>query len=413
MVDFDRLFARDLPAPAGRSRSWPRYNFTGGHTDPEIVPVEGLIASAERVLRREGRSLAAYNLGGSPLGHAGLRAFLADKLASKRGIETPVDDILVTSGSLQGLDLVNQVLLEPGDTVVMEQLTYSGAIERARRRGARVVGVPLDQDGLRTDRLATLLEDLRAEGVRPKYIYTIPTIQNPTGTVLNIERRQELLRLSRAYGVPIFEDECYADLLWEGVWPTAVRGLEGGAEVIHIGSFSKNLAPALRLGYVSAPWTVMSRLLACKNDGGTPALEQMVVADYFGAHFDDHVGRLKAGLRHKLEALTGALEEQFGTAAEFHPPKGGIFLWVTLPDQVDTAALAGPALAAGVAFNPGPDWAVDPALARHSLRLCFGHPPATEIRAGIARLAEVCHQETGVPERSANVARPGQPLQSG
>jgi 2-aminoadipate transaminase len=213
--------------------------------------------------------------------------------------------------------------------------------------------------------------------------------------------------------VPIFEDECYADLLWQGDWPAALRGLEGGAQVIHIGSFSKTLAPALRLGYVSAGWPVLSRLLACKNDGGTPALEQMVVADFFRAHFDDHVGRLKAALRRKLDALTGALEEQFGTAAEFRRPQGGIFLWVTLPAAVDTAALAGPALAAGVAFNPGPDWAVDPAAARHRLRLCFGHLAPAEIGAGIARLAEICHRQTGIPERSANVARPGQPRRPG
>ena len=409
MIDFERLFARDLPPPAARGAGWPRYNFTGGHTAPEIVPVEELIASAERVLRRAGQSLATYNQGGSALGYAGLRAFLAGKLASQRGIDASADDLLITSGSLQGLDLVNQVLLEPGDTVIMEQLTYSGAIERARRLGAKVVGVPLDDGGLRTDQLAAALEGLRTEGVRPKYIYTIPTIQNPTGTVLSLERRQELLRLSGAYGVPVFEDECYADLLWEGVWPPALRGLEGGAQVIHIGSFSKTLAPALRLGYVSAPWEVLSRLLACKNDGGTPALEQMLVADYFGAHFDDHVGRLKQALRQKLEALTGALEERFGTAAEFRPPEGGIFLWVTLPDRVETARLAGPALEAGVAFNPGPAWSVDPAAARHSLRLCFGFPPPSEIRAGIAKLAEVCQRETGVPERSANVARKAKP----
>ena len=163
MIDFDRLFARDLPPPAARGAGWPRYNFTGGHTAPEIVPVEGLIASAERVLRRAGRSLATYNQGGSPLGFAELRAFLAAKLAGKRGIEAAADDILITSGSLQGLDLVNEVLLERGDTVLMEQLTYSGAIERARRRGVSVVGVPLDERGLRTDQLATALESLRAE----------------------------------------------------------------------------------------------------------------------------------------------------------------------------------------------------------------------------------------------------------
>ena len=353
MIAFDRLFAANLPAPAPRWGGLPRYNFTGGNNDPEALPIEALAASAERVLRREGHKLATYNLGEGQMGHAGLRAFVADKLSSMRGIDTTADDVLITSGSLQGLDLVNEVMLERGDTVIMEQLTYGGMITRLQRRGVKFIGVPLDEHGMRTDQLATLLEDLRAQGIRPKYIYTIPTVQNPTATVLSLERRHELLRLSKAFAVPIFEDECYADLLWEGEWPAALRGLPDGEDVIHIGSFSKSLAPALRLGYVSAPWEVTRRLLACKNDGGTPAIEQMVVADFFGAHFDDHVGGLKRRLRDKLEVLTGALEEQFGTAAEFAVPKGGIFLWVTLPEQVDTAKLAAPALAEGVAFNPG------------------------------------------------------------
>jgi 2-aminoadipate transaminase len=404
MIDFERLFAHGLPPPAARWAGFPRYDFTGGHNDPDIVPIEGLIESAERVLRHEGRRLASYNHSG-PLGHDGLRAFVAGKLTGKRGIRTGADDVLITSGSLQGLDLVNAVLLERGDTVIMEQLTYGGAITRLRRLGVNIVGAPLDEEGLRPEALAAILERLRGEGIRPKYIYTIPTVQNPTGAVLGLGRRRELLRLSQAFGVPIFEDECYADLLWEGEWPTAIRGLEGGEQVIHIGSFSKSLAPALRLGYVSAPWAVTSRLLACKTDGGTPALDQMVVADFFGAHFDGHVGRLKRGLRDKLETLTGALEEQFGTAAEFKMPKGGIFLWVELPRRVDTTALAGPAREAGVTYNPGAEWSTDPETARHGMRLCFARPGKEVIREGIAALAEVCHRETGIPAQSANVAR--------
>jgi 2-aminoadipate transaminase len=404
-IDFDGLLAAGLPAASGRPGSLPRYNFTGGNNDPDIVPVEALIASAERALRKEGRDLAIYNLGKGGLGHPGLRAFVARKLEAQRGMADSADDILITSGSLQGLDLVNEALLDPGDTVIMEQLTYSGSISRVRRLGVEVVGVPLDEHGLRMGELARTLERLKAGGVRPKYVYTIPTIQNPTGTVLPVERRHELLRLSAAYGVPIFEDECYADLLWEGEWPTAIRGLPGGEDVIHIGSFSKSLAPALRLGYVAAPWAVMGRLLALKQDGGTPAIEQMVVADFFGAHFDEHVTKLKRGLKRKLEVLTEALKEHFGTAAEFRTPPGGIFLWVELPEQIDTLALYAKASAEGVAFNPGPEWSTDPEPARHSLRLCFALPPEADIRAGIARLAEICHRETGIPLRSGNVAR--------
>ena len=149
----------------------------------------------------------------------------------------------------------------------------------------------------------------------------------------------------------------------------------------------------------------MGRLLALKKDGGTPAIEQMIVADFFGAHFDEHVTKLKRGLRRKLEVLTDALKEHFGTAAEFRTPPGGIFLWVDLPEQVDTLKLYPKAVAEGVAFNPGPEWATDPEPARHSLRLCFALPPEADIRAGIAKLAEICHRETGIPLRSANVAR--------
>lgn len=405
MIDFSGLFARDLPQAAGRPGGLPRWNFVGGNNDPTLVPVEALAEAAARTLRAEGARLAIYNMGMGPMGHPGLRAFVAGKLAGQRGIAGGPEDVLITSGSLQGLDLVNEMLVEPGDTVLMEERTYGGAITRVRRCGAEVVGMPVDGDGIRTDRLAGILSALRERGVRPKYIYTIPTIQNPTGSVMPVERRRELLRLSALHGVPVFEDECYADLLWEGSWPHALRGMEGGGQVIHIGSFSKSLAPALRLGYVSAPWEVTSRLLALKDDGGTPAIEQMVVADYFGRHFDEHVKRLKSGLRRKLDVLVSAIEEEFGTAAELFVPKGGIFLWLSLPDQVDTSRLAEAALAEGIAINPGAQWSTDPEAARHSLRLCFALPPEEDLREGVARLATVCHREFGVPAHGGNKAR--------
>ena len=211
-IDFDSMFAAGLPPASGRPAPLPRYNFTGGNNDPDIVPVEGLIESAARALRAEGRDLAIYNLGKGGLGHPGLRAFVADKLTTQRGMAETAQDIMITSGSGQGLALVNEALLEPGDTVIMEQFSYSAAISRNRKLGVEVLGAPLDEQGLRMDALAEMLERLKAGGVRPKYIYTIPTIQNPTGSVLPLERRHELLRLSAEYGVPIFEDECYADL---------------------------------------------------------------------------------------------------------------------------------------------------------------------------------------------------------
>jgi 2-aminoadipate transaminase len=159
----------------------------------------------------------------------------------------------------------------------------------------------------------------------------------------------------------------------------------------------------LRVGFIVAPWAIMSRMLALKTDAGSGALEQMVLAEYCAEHFASHVPELRVALRRKLDTLMEALAEQFGTAAEFEEPKGGIFLWVKLPDQVDTLKLYQKALAAGVAINPGPEWSVDKAGAKSRMRLCFASPSHAEIREGIAVLADICRKEFGVPERSANI----------
>jgi 2-aminoadipate transaminase len=280
-------------------------------------------------------------------------------------------------------------------------------LTRLARLGVNAVGIPLDHDGMRIDALAAALADLRHRGVTPKYIYTIPTVQNPTGTIMPEARRAQLLKLAQEYGVPIFEDDCYADLIWDGQRPPALYAMSRNAGVIHIGSFSKSIAPALRVGYIVAPWNALSRMLALKTDAGSGALEQMVLAEYCAPHFVDHVPKLTRGLRAKLDTLMEALNEQFGTSAEFEDPKGGIFLWVKLPDHVDTLKLYQAALAAGVAINPGPEWSTDKAYSGSRLRLCFASPSHDQIREGVAVLADVCHREFGVPPRSANVEKQG------
>ncbi|HEY2533586.1 MAG TPA: PLP-dependent aminotransferase family protein [Xanthobacteraceae bacterium] len=406
--DFAPLLAPDLPSAAIKWTGFARYNFIGGHNDADSVPVDQLIAAATSVLRREGASLATYGLSSGPLGYRPLREFLAQKLKRSAGIACGADEILITSGSLQGLDLVNGILLAPGDTVVIEQATYQGALSRLNRLGVHVIGIPLDGEGMRVDALASALDDLKRRSRHPKYIYTIPTVQNPTGTTLSEARRSELLRLAEQYGVPIFEDDCYADLVWDGQRPPALYAMSKRGGVIHIGSFSKSIAPALRVGYVVADWGVLAQMLALKTDAGSGALEQMVLGEFCPAQFDAHVPHLTRGLRRKLETLMEALNEQFGTAAEFDDPKGGIFLWVKLPDSVDTQKLSQSALAAGVAINPGAEWSTDQAYGKRRMRLCFAYPSHEAIRAGVAVLAEVCRREFGVPNRIANVLQPAQ-----
>jgi 2-aminoadipate transaminase len=403
--DFAPLLPAGLPPPAAKWSGWPKYNFTGGNNDPDHVPVDGLLAAAEAVLRREGRTLATYGLASGPQGYRPLREFVAAKLARDAGMSCSFDDILIVSGSLQALDLVNAVFLARGDTVIIERDTYQGALTRLARLGVDAVGIPLDREGMRMEPLAAALADLARRHVRPKFIYTIPTVQNPTGTIMGEARRVELLRLAQDYGVPIIEDDCYADLIWDGRRPPALHAMCKTGGVIHIGSFSKSIAPALRVGYVVAPWDILSRMLACKTDAGSGALEQMVLAEYCAPHFAAHIPELTRGLRGKLETLMEALNEQFGTAGEFDDPKGGIFLWVKLPDAVDTVALYRSALAAGVAINPGPEWSTDKAHSSSRMRLCFAGLAKEQIRQGVAALAEVCRQQFGVPARIANVER--------
>jgi 2-aminoadipate transaminase len=403
--NYAALLPAGLPAPAARWTGLAKYSFVGGNNDPDGVPVDGLIEAVNAVLRREGKTLATYGLANGPQGYLPLREFLVKKLKRDAGIACTADDLLIVSGSLQALDLVNNTLLARGDTVLIEKESYQGAINRLTRLGVKAIGIPLDDQGMRMDALANTLADLKAKGITPKYIYTIPTVQNPTGSILPEERRAEMLRLSEQYGVPIFEDDCYADLIWDGKRPPAIYAMSKSSNVIHVGSFSKSIAPALRVGFIVAPWEMMSRMLALKTDAGSGALEQMVLAEFCAPHFATHVPKLTRGLRAKLDTLMDALGEQFGTAAEFEAPKGGIFLWVKLPDNVDTLKLYQAALAAGVAINPGPEWSVDKPHSSCRLRLCFASPSHEQIREGVAVLADVCRKEFGVPERSANVEK--------
>ena len=392
-LDYSALFNRELPPPSPKWGGHPRFNFIGGHSDPDMVPTEGFVESAERVFRGDPRNISMYNFSGGPQGILPLREFLVEKLGQHRGIDTTIDDVLITSGSGQGIELINEILLEEGDTAIVEAFSFSGALGNLRRRKVNIVGIDVDQDGMRMDHLAQALEDLRERGVRPKYIYTIPTLQNPTGTVLTMERRFRMLELSEEYGVPIFEDECYADLIFEGEYENAIRSLDDSNRVLHIGSFSKTLGPGTRLGYVVASWDVMSRLLSRKNDAGTGVMDQMIVGDYFAHHYEDHILEMRSALQRKCDVLSSALRESFGPSVEFEVPRGGMYLWVKLPDGVDSRQLEGPALREGIAFNPGPDWSADPDAAAGYIRLCFALPSEAEIRDGVEKLADVFRRE--------------------
>lgn len=405
-MSFDfRVAARaDAPPPAPRWTGFPTFNFVGGHNDEASVPVEGLRAALDDALAREGSTLGTYFLQSGPLGYRPLREFLVDKQRRCAGMVLDPEEILLTSGSLQGIDLVNAALLSPGDTVVVEESNYGGVFPRLERIGARMETIPVDGDGMDVDALEATLDRLAAEGRRAKYVYTIPTVHNPTGAIMPLARRERLVKLAARHATPIFEDECYADLVWAGARPPALHAVDDEGLVVHIGSFSKCIAPALRVGYVAAPADMIARLVALKGDAGSGALEQMALAGWAPGRFDDHVAKLNGVLEAKLDNLIDALNEHFGASVEFTRPPGGIFLWLRLPEGAEAAKLAEVAAAEGVAVNPGPEWSKGGDANRH-IRICYANPSEETMREGIGRLAEICWRTFGAPEISGNFRR--------
>lgn len=397
-LDYSELYAKDLPPAAGPWEGVYPYNFTTGHGSPDLIPIDGFIESVTRALRKEGRNLAVYYSNGGPMGNLALREFLVKKLRKYRGINVTVDEVMICSGSTQCILLINETLLEPGDTVITEMFTYAGALRNAQRRKANTVGIPLDDDGMRVDILESTLADLRSKGIRPKYIYTIPTCQNPTGTNLPMDRRREMLRISQEYGVPILEDECYADLIFDGEWEHAIRSLDDTNHVLHIGSFSKSLAPGVRLGYIVAPQGVMNQMLASKIDVGTNMVTPLMVADFLENNYEEHIETVRDMLHRKRDVLIASVREHFGPTVDFYEPRGGMLMWFKFPEGVDTSKPLEAAKKEGVIYNPGADWSADPKNhGSNYIRICYGLPSEDQIRGGIERLARVFHQEVGIP----------------
>ena len=311
--DLAALLAPGTPAPAVKWTGFPKYNFVGGHNDAKQLPVDRLVEAATAVLKREGATLATYGLNSGPQGYRPLRDFLVGKLKSHAGISCSADEILITSGSMQGLDLVNSLLLAKGDTVFVEQESYGGALTKLTKLGVNAIGIPLDAEGLRLDVLKEKLEELKKKGVQAKYIYTIPTVQNPTGAIMGEKRRAELIKLAGEYGVMIFEDECYSDLIWSGERPRSIYAMANGEGVIHIGSFSKSIAPALRVGYIVAQWEIIGRMLGLKQDAAIGDLAEAALfecLDCTGGH------RTAASIEIAHRACPGVVDQPEGIAAD-------------------------------------------------------------------------------------------------
>jgi len=374
-------------------------SFAGGLPAPELFPLDDLRAAFDAALREGGGSAVQY---GPTEGYAPLRAYLAARLA-RRGIVATPDDILITTGSQQGLDLLGKVLLSPRATVLVEEPSYVGALQAFAAYGPRVAGVPMDDAGLQVDHVDAALTTRGRDPLghdNPAVLYTIPTFQNPSGLTMSLRRRAALIELCAARRLPVIEDDPYGELRYEGEDTPPLRALPGGEETVYLGTFSKILAPGLRLGWVVAPRPLMARLVRAKQgaDLHTDTLAQRAVLQYcLHADLDGHIARLRRAYRERRDAMLAALARYLPPEARWTRPEGGLFLWVTLPAGVDTRALLAGALERGVAFVPGaafhaaraggPGEPGEPG--GRSLRLNFSHADPERIDDGIRRLGEV------------------------
>ena len=352
-----------------------------GVGDTRNFPVKDFYRALQSVIRTGG--IGALTYGEFDSGYAPLRETITHVLASQ-GIRADPEQVLITSGSQQALSLVCQVLLEPGDVILAENPTYNFALELFYSLGLKVLGVPVDKDGMQAESLEPLIQQHH-----PKLIYTIPNFQNPTGTCMNGLRRRQLIALAKQYNIPILEDDFVGDLRYDGRAQPAIKALDPGGYVIYIGTFSKMLMPGLRVGYLIAEGPVFDRLEESKrtHDLTTSTLIQYTLNEYVTVgRYQSHIRRSSRLYRKRRDAMLEAIRNHLPGDVHFHPPEGGLFVWMQLPDGVSALDLLPYATRLGVSYAPGSWFTVDPEDGEDYLRLNFAVQTPENIDLGIRRL---------------------------
>lgn len=371
-------------------------SFAGGLPAPELFPVKQFDEASRRVLAEHGSQALQYS---TTEGYLPLRQYIVDKM-SAYGIEADVDNILITSGSQQALDIIGKILINPGDKILTESPTYLGALQAWRAYQADFVTVPTDDDGLCLD----YLEEALCAG--PKFMYILPNFQNPGGFTLSRERREELIDVADHYGCPIIEDDPYGELRFEGehIPPLVVldaQKLNGNGHsfkhgnVIYMSTFSKTLAPGLRLAWMVAPRDVIQNCVMAKQgmDLHTSSINQMIAYEVAKDGFlKEHVRLIRRVYRERRDVMLNAMSAHFPPGVSWTRPEGGLFLWVRLPEGMDAAHILEGAIAQNVAFVPGVAFHPD-GDGRNTMRLNFSNAQPEMIELGIQRLGQVLAAE--------------------
>lgn len=360
-------------------------SFAGGNPDPMIFPVAEF-AGASIVLGRNGMEVLQY---GNTDGYEPLKDFVAKWMAPRMGRVTEPNELLITSGSQQGMDLLCAALIDPGDAIIVEDPTYPGAIHTMRNRGAVFVTIPCDADGMQVDLLPDAIEKAQKEGKKVKFIYSIVNFQNPSGATLSKERRQKLIEIADKYDLIIFEDDPYGHLRYEGEHEPTIFSMDKSGRTVYACSFSKILAPGARVAWIVGPPEIIRKMIMVKQgvDMCTSVVAQALVAQYcIEGNMDTFLPKIIAHHAKKRDAMAAAFAKHLPQDAVYTPPKGGFFFWVRLPG-IDAKELFMKGIDRGVAFVNGPAFYANGG-GEDCIRTCFTFAQPAELEEGAARLAQ-------------------------
>jgi len=362
-------------------------SFAGGFPDPATFLLEEIKEVFEEVLAQWGGTVLGY---GPTAGIAPFREWLAEHM-TQLGRPSKVEECLVTTGGIAALDLICKVLLDPGDVVIVGEPAYVAALHVIRSYQGRFAGVPIDDKGMQPDALKSVLEDLQSESLRPKFIYLVPSFQNPTGVTLSERRRKRIIEIAIEYNVPIIEDAAYHDLRFEGAAPPLLASLDA-QNVIHINTFSKIFNPGVRIGWVTAHQELIGTLALAKQgqDQCSTTIGQYLAFAFASKGLIERQTSTAVEIyRRKRDAMLAALENHFPQSAHWTKPQGGFYTWVTLPKEIDTEALLPRAIEdASVAYVAGPAFYHNRSGKEH-MRLCYSYVPESQTEEGVRRLGQL------------------------
>ncbi|TMK63415.1 MAG: PLP-dependent aminotransferase family protein [Actinobacteria bacterium] len=382
-------------------------SLAGGLPETGSFPPESFAAAAQRIAAESCARALQY---GPTEGLDEVKVCITEVMAAE-DMPVDLDDMIVTTGGQQVIDLVTKTLIDPGDVIVAEGPTYPGAVPTFSSYQAHVVHIDVDSDGMRVELMEDVLDQLERDGRRTKFVYTVPSFQNPAGVTMSLERRRKLVEIANRRELLVLEDNPYGLLRYEGAPLPTLRALDGGVYVMYLGTFSKILSPGIRLGWIVAPPPVLEKVNLGKQaaDLCTSTLTQLMVRAFFDQGiWRDYVDSLNEIHRCRRDAMLDALAEFFPPQAEWTRPAGGLFVWVTLPDFIDTTDLLARALRDNVAFVPGEGAFLD-GRGRSSMRLNFSGSDEDTIREGVRRIGEVVAEQVALYGTLTGEDRPPAP----